>query len=441
MRRSHLRLIFLLVTALFFSASIHAAERVALVIGNGAYEKANQLPNATRDALAVAQLLEEQGFMVIHLPDAGVEAIYEGLEKFKRAAGSGSTRVGLFYYAGHGLEVDGKNYILPVDASLDSEAQLRTQTVSLDTVLTDMKTANIAAKMVILDCCRNNPLSRSWMTTRSMQAGGLSALPDAAVPPATMIMYASAPGTVALDGVGGNSPFTTALVQHLAEPGLSAFDAFLGISDAVAKSTGEMQVPWIKFDGAGRSFRLFTLGPDAPAANQTTGLSPHPEPMSATAREQDAMEAISVYTSTAMEDATVLSSAELDGNVGDYMETLCKGEGGYELLHRGGERNWIDVRYQGVTSDLYQATMEAGRGNFVAKEDDVVEWRGFMKDGVFKPYAIIYRVMAQDPEDAFKNHSTLIVIALNEGNAKIIGTAYGENESAEARKRADTAAP
>lgn len=258
-----------------------AAERVALVVGNGDYVAARRLPNPTRDAAAVATLLEAQGFEVIQVKDAGIEAMYVGLEKFKKEAAG--AEIGLFYYAGHGIEVDRRNYLLPVDAELDSSAQLRTQAIAVATVLGDMKTARIPAKLVILDCCRDNPLSRSWLATRSSQQGGLSQIDDQSIPPATMIMFASAPGQVALDGTGENSPFTSALLEQLAKPGQSAFDAFLGVSDAVAKTTRERQIPWIMFDGAGRTFRLFSLGnaeigPSSPVASLPVMPPAKPEP-------------------------------------------------------------------------------------------------------------------------------------------------------------------
>jgi hypothetical protein len=254
----HLLLRFIAFVTLALASVSPAAERVALVVGNGAYTQARALKNPTRDAAAVAGTLRDAGFQVTVVNDATVEAFFEGLETFKKAATG--AEVALFFYAGHGMEVDGKNYLLPVDAALESSAQLRTQTVPLETVLGDLDAARAVAKLVILDCCRDNPLSRSWMASRSSGTGGLGAIADGTVPPATMIMYASAPGQVALDGTGANSPFTEALVAHLAQPGLSAFDTFLGVSDVVARTTGEKQVPWIKFDGAGRAFRLFTLG-------------------------------------------------------------------------------------------------------------------------------------------------------------------------------------
>ena len=233
------------------------AERVALVIGNGAYEHSRKLENPVRDADAVEVLLKKAGFEVVGVRDGGLEELYEGLLKFRTAAAR--ARVGLVYFAGHGIEIDGKNYLLPVDASLETEAQLHAQTLALQRVLLDMKEIRLPAKLIILDCCRDNPLTRSWMTTRSSNQQGLRAVPEENLPAATMVMYAAAPGKVALDGTDGNSPFTAALVENLGRPGVSAFDAFIAVSDAVSKATGKRQVPWIKFDGAGQTFRLFAL--------------------------------------------------------------------------------------------------------------------------------------------------------------------------------------
>jgi len=260
MKRVHALLLTLAVLSVSLG-TLPAAERVALVIGNTAYQHARRLPNATLDAVAVEKLVKEAGFQVIAIQDAGVEKVYDGLEQFKKAAAG--AQIGLFYYAGHGVEVEGTNYLLPVDAQLDTAAQLRSQAVSLETVLADMKSARLSAKMLILDCCRDNPLSRSWMVTRTTGTG-MAAVKDETLPEATMILYAAAPGKPALDGTAGNSPFTAALVQHLGQPGVSAFDAFLAVSDSVAKTTGERQVPWLKFDGAGRTFRLFALRPALP---------------------------------------------------------------------------------------------------------------------------------------------------------------------------------
>lgn len=151
----------------------------------------------------------------------------------------------------------------------------------------------------------------------------------------------------------------------------------------------------------------------------------------------------SFYSSTDPKHVAVLSDSALEKEPEiDHFEHLCPGYGGYELLHRSGDlRSWIDVRFQGKTSDLYGDVMKAGRGFFVHKANHVVEWRGVREGDVFTPFALIYRVNAQDPENPEKSHSTLIVIALNKGDAKLLGTASGKNEDADAKKLADQAAP
>jgi len=151
----------------------------------------------------------------------------------------------------------------------------------------------------------------------------------------------------------------------------------------------------------------------------------------------------SFYSSTEQKNVAVISSSDLEKDPEiDHFEHLCPGYGGYELLHRGGDlRSHLDVRYQGKTSDLNAATMDAGRGLFVHKANDTVEWRGILEGNVFTPYAIIYRVSAQDPENEQKSRNTLIIVALHQGEAKILGTASGSNEDADAKKIADQAAP
>jgi hypothetical protein len=228
-------------------------ERVAFVIGNDSYAHAPVLRNAGSDARLIGKILTEGGFKVIALENAGIESFYSGMEEFKRNANTAS--IGLFYFAGHGIETDGKNFLLPVDAELTSASQLRTQAVSIDSVLEDFATTKITAKLLILDCCRNNPLSRSWISTRS-GSQGFAEIKDMDIPQSTMIMFSAGPGQIALDGNGGNnSPFTSALAEKLPQPGISIFDAFLETSDAVARTTSNRQEPWVKFDGSGRAFR------------------------------------------------------------------------------------------------------------------------------------------------------------------------------------------
>ena len=156
-----------------------------------------------------------------------------------------------------------------------------------------------------------------------------------------------------------------------------------------------------------------------------------------------AQKVTSFYSSTNVKVVAVLSSSALEKEPEiDHFEHLCPGYGGYELLHRGGDaRSWLDVRYRGKTSDLYVKTMAASGGTFPYKANDMVEWRGVLKERVFTPYAVIYRMQAQDPNEDEKSFSRLIVVALNQGNAKILGATSGANADAEAKKLADTVKP
>ncbi|MBK1834712.1 hypothetical protein [Roseibacillus ishigakijimensis] len=153
-----------------------------------------------------------------------------------------------------------------------------------------------------------------------------------------------------------------------------------------------------------------------------------------------AQKATSFYSTTEVKSVAVLSSSrwEKEPEI-DHFVHLCPGYGGYELLHRSGDsRSWLDVRFGGVTSELADETMQQAQGAFPFKENDVVEWRGYVTDDMFTPYAIIYRLTVQDLEDPGKNHSRLVVIALNEGKARLMGVFSGARASEQARARADT---
>lgn len=151
-------------------------------------------------------------------------------------------------------------------------------------------------------------------------------------------------------------------------------------------------------------------------------------------------EATSFYSTTEVKSVAVIADSQLEKEPEiDHFEHLCPGYGGYELLHRSGDaRSWLDVRYRDITSDLYQETMSKAQGSFPFKENDVVEWRGILKGNVFTPFAIIYRLRVQDIEEYEKSHSRLVVIALNEGEAKVIGVFGGAKGSEEARAKADS---
>ena len=243
-----------------------AAERVALVIGNGAYQHTVPLRNPRNDAGAVARQLRNLGFEVIEGLDLDEAAFEARLREFSRAAANAETT--LFFYAGHGLQVDGQNYLVPVDAELAEEVDLRWDAVPLGNVIAEMRSE---VNLVFLDACRDNPLARnlagSMGSSRSAAVGrGLGRVESVS---GTLIAYATQPGNVADDGDGENSPFTAALVANLAAPGLSVNDLMTSVTDAVATRTNGRQQPWTH-----SSLRKpFYFNPvDAPQAAQSAAV-------------------------------------------------------------------------------------------------------------------------------------------------------------------------
>jgi TonB family protein len=213
----------------------NSIRRVALVIGNGAYTNAPPLKNPPNDARDMAANLKTLGFDV----SSGVNLSQREMKRFIRDFGqklkAGGN--GLFYYAGHGVQARGRNYIIPVDADIQSEADVEDSGVDVGLVLNYMDDAQNGLNIVILDACRNNPFARSFRSA----AEGLAQV-DA--PTGTLIAYATAPGRVAADGAGENGLYTSELLKAMRIPGLGATDMFMQVRREVMKRTGNKQVPW-----------------------------------------------------------------------------------------------------------------------------------------------------------------------------------------------------
>jgi hypothetical protein len=224
--------------------------RIALVIGNGAYANANTLPNPPNDARAVAKSMREIGFDVsegIDLDRAGMQRLISGF-LLKGA----TARIALLFYAGHGMQVDGRNYLVPVDAKLATATDLAAEMTEVDQVLAGLDD-QIRTNIVILNACRDNPLVPKAVTqpsaSRSVVVRSGLAAPSALGAGATLgartlIAFATAPGQVALDGDGANSPFSSALVRHLATPGLEVQQMLTRVRAEVVATTESRQVPW-----------------------------------------------------------------------------------------------------------------------------------------------------------------------------------------------------
>lgn len=233
------RAIFLALIILLSANSLAlAAKRIALVVGNNDYVSNAKLENPVNDALLVSESLRKIGFDVITVTNGTHRQMLDAVSDFGRS--STGSDISLFFYAGHGLEVAGRNWILPVNANIEVSSDLPATAVKVDDVLETMELSGARVRMVILDACRNNPLSRSL--TRS--AGrGLAKIDASAA--GTMIVFAAAPGQVALDGTGRNSPFSLALASHITRDGLEVRQMLGRVRQEVMAATDDKQVPWV----------------------------------------------------------------------------------------------------------------------------------------------------------------------------------------------------
>ena len=218
-----------------------AERRIALVIGNSAYQTLRlQLDNPEKDARDIASALAAAGFQITVETNVRRRELYRLIDAFGEKIAATPDTVGLFYYAGHGIQRDGRNYLIPIDADLTSEAELEAEAVDTGKVLRAMDAAQNPLNIVILDACRDNPLPRK---ARSLIRG----LARMEAPRGTFIAYAAAPGQTAADGdKGGNGVFTGALIKQLVEPGLPIEEVFKRVIRAVSQRTGGRQVPWME---------------------------------------------------------------------------------------------------------------------------------------------------------------------------------------------------
>jgi hypothetical protein len=219
-----------------------AAKRVALVIGNSDYQNAEPLPNPVNDGREVAAVLRRLGFDVIEAMDQSKAGMQKLLRQF--SAELEGADASLFFYAGHGLQVQRRNYLVPVDAALESEVDLPFEAVAVDVVL-DLMEQTTALRLVFLDACRDNPLARrlarSAGQSRSIDVGrGLARMNNRV---GTLVAFATEPDQVALDGDGNHSPFTEALLEHIETPGLEVRQMLSRVRATVINNTGGQQLP------------------------------------------------------------------------------------------------------------------------------------------------------------------------------------------------------
>ena len=260
MKRVAIAVLLALTITLGAAPEVAAEARLALVIGNSDYADI-PLANPVNDARLMSATLREVGFEVLEHYDVNQNAMkYAIIEFGERLDALGEDAVGLFYYAGHGLQVDGQNYLVPIGAKIAKESHVAIEAVSAGWVLGEMEFARNRMNFVILDACRNNPLTRSFRS----QTRGLARM-DA--PRGSLVAYSTAPGDVALDGDGVNSPYTEALARAMLAPGISAERMFKQVRDWVMGETDDQQVPWEESSLTGEDF-YFGGAPTAAPADQ-----------------------------------------------------------------------------------------------------------------------------------------------------------------------------
>ena len=249
-----------------------AEKRVALVIGQSAYRAVAALPNPANDAKKMTELLGNAGFEVTAAPDLSQNDMHQAVSNFAdKVAASGPDTVALVFYAGHGLQIDGENYLVPVDVDPKREADIPLQAVRLNDLMNTLGALPTRMRIIMLDACRNNPFPNI-----SASAGhGLAIVDTKAGAAGSFISYSTSPGAVAEDGGGSNSPYTTALLSVAKEPNLPIEEAFKRVRVAVNQATDGRQIPW-ESSSLTADFKFFS-------GDQGAGQTPSGQGQNATA--------------------------------------------------------------------------------------------------------------------------------------------------------------
>jgi hypothetical protein len=244
MKRSGLLICAFMLAAALLATAAHAERRVALVIGNSAYRNTAPLPNTINDATAIAALFRSVGFEVVSSrTELGVLEFKRAVRDFLITAETAD--IAVVYYAGHGIEVAGANYLIPVDAKLARDYDVEDEAVALDRIIWALQPVK-RLRLILLDACRDNPFAARLQRSVGIRAapkGGLAKIDDVSAD--TLVAYAAKEGSVSYDGAGANSPFASALLKHLAEPGLDVRIALGRVRDDVLKTTAGRQEPFI----------------------------------------------------------------------------------------------------------------------------------------------------------------------------------------------------
>jgi hypothetical protein len=301
----------LIAVFIFFLAQSGISERrVALVIGNGDYQD-SPLKNSVNDARDMATALRGYGFTVIETINADRTDMRRAVREFGETVKDGG--IGLFYYAGHGIQVDGENYLVPVGTDIHTEDEVEDECLNASAVLRKMESANNRLNIIILDACRNNPFARSFRS-------GTRGLARMDAPTGSILAYATAPGSVASDGPGRNGLYTSKLLKWMAEPELEIGQLFRKVRTDVLEESNGQQVPWESSSLTGNFYFVAaeTAPPPAPSQENPKGKESYDEgkPAKEKPAEVPREQTVSPITSAAITTDNIAVPA--DGNRWDW---------------------------------------------------------------------------------------------------------------------------
>lgn len=350
-------------------SSVQAAtgRRVALVIGNGRYQR-GPLRNPGNDARAIAGSLRRLGFeKVIEGFDMSQKGMNRAVAAFGRELENAS--VGLFYYSGHGMQVSGRNYMIPVEFNGQSEAEVQSDAVDINRVLARMETAKADVNLVILDACRDNPYARSWRS----QKHGLASM-DA--PSGTLIAYATAPGQIAEDGSGANGTYTAALLEYIETPGLPVERLFKRVRRAVRTRTSGQQIPWETTSLEGDLY----FKPGKALVQQTARVSvqqpsktrPRPSPQGSAVRPTATAKRLSPTASTGQSASKAEAASTRASQAADRAEAGASKAEAIFQKHMRAEAAFGRMVYESGHVERLQRS-----GCFSASEEDFAEGRRY----------------------------------------------------------------
>jgi uncharacterized caspase-like protein len=344
------------VLAVLLSATLPAAllaqaeRRVALIIGNGAYENVGPLRNPVNDARAMAQTLSRMGFEVLLRENRNEDQVKQDIREWGRMLDENS--VALFYYSGHGIQVKGENYVVPVDAQIASEEEVEYSAVNVGFVTAQMERARSRVNIVFLDACRNNPFARSF---RSASQG----LAMVNAPAGTFIAYATAPGDVASDGTAsaGNGLYTQQLLRYLSTPGLPIEQMHKQVRIAVSQASNGDQVPWESSSIMGD---FYFAGNNGQGSVQTAASTPVNRPEAIAEAEEEA-------TATALRPGQRASGTLARGDAamddGSFFDL-------YTYEAHAGERLTFTMRSDAFDTFITVARMNGGQAELLVRDDD-----------------------------------------------------------------------